>query len=135
MSQTTGLGDLYKMWEDGNLRKLAQTMTRALDGQVRDDWLEIMSDQNDWDNNDEKVEFIGLLKQLRTKAFGPKAYKQQCNVTESSKIKIPYSNLRKGTERLVQINKLLPYLGIHAHKYTIEQLNKIITKSLTPKAM
>ena len=45
MSQITSLGDLYKMWENGHLRKLAQTMTRELNSQVRDDWLEIMSNQ------------------------------------------------------------------------------------------
>jgi hypothetical protein len=30
---------------------------------------------------------------------------------------------------------MLPYLGIFAHKYNIKELNKIIVKSLLPKAM
>ncbi len=54
---------------------------------------------------------------------------------ESGKIKIPDSNLPKGTELLFQINKLLPYLSIRAHEYTIKELNKIVIKSLSPKAM
>ena len=32
------------------------------------------------------------------------------------------------------MNKQLPYLGIHAHEYDVEGLNKVITASLPPKA-
>ena len=31
---------------------------------------------------------------------------------DKGKIRIPENNLRKGTERLFEINKLIPYLGI-----------------------
>ena len=36
---------------------------------------------------------------------------------------------------LVQINKLITYLSIYAHEYSIEELNKIIVESLLLKAM
>ena len=106
MSPITGLDNLYEMWENGysSSRKLAQTMTRALDGQVKDDWLEIMSGQNNWANIDEKAQFVCLLKQPGTKTFGPKAYKQQYKVMENGSTKIPDSNLPKGTEQLFQIS-------------------------------
>ena len=74
-------------------------MTWALEDQVRDNWLEIMSKQDDWDNNNEKAQYVCLLKQLGMTTLGPKAYKQQCKVMENGSIKIPESNFRKGTER------------------------------------
>jgi hypothetical protein len=122
------------MFENGKSKKLAQTMSRALDGQVRDDWIEIVNDVNDWDNNDEKREFIRLLKKLGSATFSPKALKNQCKAMESRMLKIPESNLRVGTYRLIQINKMLPFLGLKAKSY-IGDLNKIIVKSLSPKTM
>jgi len=38
MSRIVGLGNSYELWENGNLKKLAQTLNRALTGQVKDDW-------------------------------------------------------------------------------------------------
>jgi hypothetical protein len=58
MNRIINLGDLYDMFENGKSKKLAQTMSRALDGQVRDDWIEIVNDVDDWNNDDEKREFI-----------------------------------------------------------------------------
>jgi hypothetical protein len=29
---------MYEMWEEGKTKKLSQTMSRALEGQVQDDW-------------------------------------------------------------------------------------------------
>jgi hypothetical protein len=54
---------------------------------------------------------------------------------ESRMLKIPESNLRVGTYQLIQINKMLPFLGLQAKSYDIGDLNKIIIKSLSPKAM
>ncbi len=58
MNRIVNLEDLYNMFENGKSKKLAQTMSRALDGQVRDDWIKIINDVNNWDNNDEKKDFI-----------------------------------------------------------------------------
>jgi hypothetical protein len=135
MNRMVTLGDLYDMFENGKSKKLAQTMSRALDGQVRDDWIEIINDVDNWENDNKKQEFIRLLKRLGSEAFGPKAFKNQCKAMESGMLKIPESNLRVGTYRLIQINKMLPYLGLQAKSYDIGDLNKIIVKSLSPKAM
>ncbi len=54
---------------------------------------------------------------------------------ENGNIKIPETNLCIGTYRLIQINQMLPYLGIGAKSYDVENLKKIIVKSLSPKAM
>ena len=83
------LGDLYKMWENEMSKKLAQTMSQALEGQVRDDWQEIMSERDKWDEDEQKQKFVQMLQTLGTKTFGPKASKQQCKVMENSNIKIP----------------------------------------------
>ena len=123
------------MFESGKSRKLAQTMSQALDGQVRDDWIEIFNDVDDWDNGNERKEFIQLIKKLGSATFGPKAFKNQCKAMESGMLKIPENNLRVGTYRLIQINKMLPFLGLQAKSYDIGDLNKIIVKSLPPKAM
>ena len=134
MDRMVGLGDLYDMWNDGDSRKLGQSLHRALSGQVKKDWERIMRDVADWGDID-KEEFIRLLKQLAKKTFGPKAFKQQCKVMDDGKIKIPSnSTLRNGAQRSFQINSMLPYLGEFAREYTIEELNKVITKSLPPKA-
>jgi hypothetical protein len=54
---------------------------------------------------------------------------------DEGKIKIPSnSTLRNGAQQFFQINSMLPYLGEFAREYTIEELNKVITKSLPPKA-
>jgi hypothetical protein len=76
-----------------------------------------------------------MLQTLGTKTFSPKAFKQQCKVMENSNIKIPKQSLCIGTYRLIQINQLMPFLGIYAQPYTMEELNKIIVKSLLAKAM
>ena len=133
MNEIVGLGDLYAMWENGGSRKLAQTLSRALEGKARTDWLAIING-NEWDN-ESKENFIRLLQRLGLKTFGPKAYKDQCKAMDKGKIRIPENNLRKGTERLFEINKLIPYLGIYAREYTIEEMNKVIVESLPPKAM
>ncbi len=101
MNRIVNLKDLYEMWEDGKSKKLAQTMSRALDGQVRDDWLELISEVDDWNpcRNGEKETFMQLVKQLGQTTFGPKAYKQQCKVMENGEPKIPESNLCNGTYR------------------------------------
>ncbi len=54
---------------------------------------------------------------------------------ESGIIKIPQNNLQSRTYQRIQINRLMPYLGIYAHQYTIKEMNKIIVKSLSPKAI
>jgi hypothetical protein len=76
-----------------------------------------------------------MLQNLGSRTFGLKAFKQQCKVMENGSIKIPETSLRVGTYRLIQINQMLPYLGIGAKSYNAENLNKIIVKSLSPKAM
>jgi hypothetical protein len=54
---------------------------------------------------------------------------------EAGKIKIPSNTtLRNGAQRFFQMNTMLPYLGELARELTVEELNKIITKSLPPKA-
>jgi hypothetical protein len=58
MIHIINLGDLYDMFEGGKSKKLAQTMSRALDGQVRDDWIEIINNVDNWNNNNKKREFI-----------------------------------------------------------------------------
>jgi len=109
-------------------------LNRALSGQVKDDWQEILEEVDDW-NNVDKDEFIRMLKKLGTKTFRPKAYKAQCKALDAGEIKNPPGvSLRNGAQRLFQINKLIPYLGIYAHEYDIEGLNKVITASLPPKA-
>ena len=108
-------------------------MLRVLEGQARDDWLEIIG-KHEWEDNS-RDNFICLLQNLGLKSFSPKAFKDQCKSMDKGKIKIPENNMRKGTKRLFQINKLIVYLGIYAQKYTIKEMNKIFVKSLPPKAM
>ena len=133
MERIVGLGDLYDMWEEGNSRKLSQSMHRALTGQVKKDWSKVIIDV-DW-NDIDKLGFIQLLQKLATKTFGTKAYKKQIQIMEEGKIKIPAnSSLRSGAQRFFQMNTMLPYLGEYARELTIEELNKVITKSLPPKA-
>jgi hypothetical protein len=88
MSRIVGLGNSYQLWENGDSRKLAQTLNRALSGQVKDDWEEILEDVNDW-NDVDKDGFVRMLQKLGTKTFGPKAYKQQCKALDQGQIKIP----------------------------------------------
>ena len=135
MNCIVNMGDLYDMFENGKSRKLAQTMSRALNGQVRDDWIEILHDVDDWDNGNKKKEFIQLIKKLGSATFGPKAFKNQCKAMESGMLKIPDNNLQVGTYRLIQINKMLPFLGLQTKSYDVGDLNKIIVKGLPPKAM
>ena len=97
MNRMVTLGNLYKMWEDEKSKKLAQMMSQALEGQVWDDWQEIMSDWDDWDTNEQKKKFIGMLQESGSKTFGPKAFKQQCTTMEDGKIKIPEQSLCTGT--------------------------------------
>jgi hypothetical protein len=54
---------------------------------------------------------------------------------ENGNIKIPKQSLCIRTYRLIQINQSMPYLGIYARPYTMEELNKIIIKSLSAKTM
>ncbi len=108
------LGDLYKMWGNERSKKLAQTMSRALEGQVQDNWQEIMSEQDNWDEDKQKQKFVQMLQNLGTKTFGSKAFKQQCKVMENGNIKIPEQSLCIGTYQLIQINRLMPYLCIYA---------------------
>ena len=110
-------------------------MLRALEGQVQDNWQELVNDWDDWDKDKQKKKFIRMLQNLGSRTFGPKAFKQQCKVMENGSIKIPETSLRVGTYRLIQINRMLPYLGIGAKSYDAKNLNKIIVKSLSPKAM
>ena len=78
MSRIVGLGNSYELWENGDSKKLAQTLNRALTGQVKDDWEEILENEvNDWNNVDRDA-FVQLLQKLGPETFGPKAFKQQC---------------------------------------------------------
>ena len=136
MSRMVSLGEMYDMWDDApKSKKLCQTMSRALEGQVRDDWMELVNDRADWNDADQKEKFLTMLQKLGQQTFGPKAFKQQCKVLEEGKIKIPEASNRVGTYRLIQINRMLPFLGVRAKSYDVEELNKIIVKSLSPKAM
>ncbi len=146
MNQTVSLGEMCDMWDDApKAKKLCQTMSRALEGQVRDDWQELVYDGANWDAAQQKEKFLTMLQELGQQTFGPKAFKQQCKVLkalkqqckvlEDGKIKIPETNNRTGTYRLIQINQMLPFLGVRAKTYNVEELNKIIVKSLSPKAM
>ena len=135
MHRMVSLGDTYGMWEDGKTRKLCQVMARTLDRQAEEDWRELMEDlDDDWEEENQKGKFIRMLQGLGSATFGPKAFKEQCKFMKDGKIKIPETNLRAGTNRLIQINKLLPYLGIGAKSFSIQDLNEIIVKSLPPKA-
>ena len=44
-------------WENGDSRKLGQLLNRALSGQVKDNWQELLEEVDDW-NNVNKDEFI-----------------------------------------------------------------------------
>ena len=61
MNQLVSLGDVYEMWEDGKSKKLCQTMSRALEGQVRDDWQELVNDRDNWNEDEQKKKFIRML--------------------------------------------------------------------------
>ena len=65
------VGDLYDMWQDGDSRKLSQSMHRALTGQVKKDWSRIIGEVTDW-NDIDRSEFVRLLQRLATKTFGTK---------------------------------------------------------------
>ena len=64
-----------------------------------------------------------------------KVFKQQCKVMDKGSIKIPETSLRISSYRLIQINQMLPLLGIGAKLYDTVELNKIIVKSLSLKEM
>jgi hypothetical protein len=61
MNRLVSLGDMYKMWEDRKSKKLCQTMLRALEGQVRDDWQELVNDRDNWNEDEQKKKFIRML--------------------------------------------------------------------------
>jgi hypothetical protein len=48
---------MYEMWEDGKSKKLCQTTSRAWEGQVRDDWHELVNNQDNWDEDEQKKKF------------------------------------------------------------------------------
>ena len=105
---------------------------------MRDEWQELVNKHDDWDDLNtaqQKARFLRMLQGLGQTTFGPKAFKQHCKVLEDGKIKIPETNNSIGTYRLIQINRMLPFLGIRAKSYDVEDVNKIIFKSLSPKAM
>jgi hypothetical protein len=79
-----------------------------------------MSEGDNWDEDKQKQKFVPMLQNLGTKTFGPKAFKQQCKVMENGNIKIPEQSLRIGTYRLIQINRMMPFLGTYAKKYIVE---------------
>ena len=126
MSRMIGLGDMYGLWVEGKAQKLAQTMSRALEDQVREEWQTIISEVDDWEQNNMKAVFTQLLQRLGQQVFGPTAFKTQCRAMENGDIKISESELRAGAYRMFQINQALPYLGIYAREYTVDELNKII---------
>ncbi len=134
MSRIVGLGNMYGLWIDGKSKKLAQVMAQVLDDQVREEWQTITSKLDDWEQSNMKAIFIQLLQRLGTQIFGPMAFKTQCRAMEKGNIKIPKSDLRAGTHRMFQINRLLPYLGIYGEEYLLTELNKIIVKSLPTMA-
>jgi hypothetical protein len=119
MSCIVGLGNMYGLWIDGKSRKLSQVMARTLDDQVREEWQTITSELNDWDQAEMKAIFIQLLQRLGTQVFGPTTFKTQCRAMEKGDIKLPEGDLRAGTHRLFQINRLLPYLGIYGEEYSL----------------
>jgi hypothetical protein len=64
------LGNSYELWENVDSRKLAQSLNRALSGQVKDNWKEILGDDNNWRDVD-KDRFVQMLQKLGAKRFGP----------------------------------------------------------------
>ncbi len=65
MSRVVSLGEMYDMWDDApKAKKLCQTMARALEGQVRDDWQELVNDRADWNAADQKQQFLTMLQKL-----------------------------------------------------------------------
>ncbi len=77
MNRMVSLGEMSQMWEDRKSRKLCQVMARALDGQAREDWQELVNEQNDdWDEEEQKRKFIQMPQSLGLAKFDPKAFKQ-----------------------------------------------------------
>ncbi len=109
--------------------RVAQVLSQALDNQVREEWQGITSEIDDWEQAN-KAFSVQLFQLLGKQIFGPTAFKTQCRAMEKSNIKIPKNDLRAGTHRMFQINRLLPHLGIYAEEYSLTKLNKIIVKSL-----
>lgn len=96
MSQIVSLGDLYELWE-GNTKQLAQTMSQALNDQVREEWKAIISQCKNWEQEDMKAVFMMYLRQFVMQIFGPTAFKTQCRAMENGEIRIPENDLRTGT--------------------------------------
>jgi len=120
MNRMVSLGEMYDMWGDAQkAKKLCQTMSRALEGQVRDDWQELVNNRSDWNATQQKGKFLTMLQKLGQQTFGPKAFKQQQKVLEDGKIKIHEASNRNGTYRLIQINRMLPFLGVRAKSYSV----------------
>ena len=71
MNEIVGLGNLYAMWEDGKSQKLSQTLSRALEGQVRTDWLEIIG-VHEWDNDSKQNISFVCFKTLASRHSDPK---------------------------------------------------------------
>jgi hypothetical protein len=121
MSRMVSLGEMYDMWDDApKAKKLCQTMSRALEGQVRDDWQELGNDRADWNDADQKQKFLTMLQKLGQQTFRPKAFKQQCKVLEVEKIKIPEASNRVGTYRLIQINRMRLFSAFARSRTTLK---------------
>jgi hypothetical protein len=59
MNQMVSLGEIYDMWDDAaGAKKLCQTMSRALEGQVQDDWQELVNDHDNWNAAQQKEKFL-----------------------------------------------------------------------------
>ena len=77
MSRMVGLGDMYGLWVEGTVQKLAQTMSRALEDQVREEWQTIISEVANWEQENMKA-----ASRLEQQVFGPTAFKTQCQAQD-----------------------------------------------------
>ena len=77
MSRMVGLGNMYGLWVEGAVQKLAQTMSRALEDQVREEWQTIITEVANWEQENMKA-----ASRLEQQVFGPTTFKTQCQAQD-----------------------------------------------------
>ena len=117
MNRIINLGDLYEMWR----RKVKKASSDDVSSTRRPSqrWLVRMNKRSRGleSTSKRKRSFQWLLQKLGQATFGPKAYIQQRKVMENGDIKISESNPCNGTYRLIQINRMMPFLGIQTEDF------------------
>ena len=130
------IADRYDYWDDGQAKKIYQTMGRCLEEDLEDKWIEKQNSVRDWSATATtlKAKFIKHVQELAADVCGKYAYEQQIEAMEDGYTWSSSMTCVEGAERLWAIQKELKYLSDEAEDFTDKQINrKFLLKALPPK--